>query len=358
MASADETICETAIRKCSCLNHTPSQCMSPKHVCICDCGKKNAHVNCRATSHQCLCNIPTRTLKCRADDHPCVCGLNASSATYKKQVKCRASDHICTCTHKRHVIAAKCIANTHDCMCSTIINYDAMTYAEMEGLRTRVCKATGHHTCICRHKIPDIANKCVADTHNCMCLFIKTTNPRNDIEMEGLRTRVCKANGQHSCLCTTQLPGIAAKCIADTHECACSIIRTTTPVNGITIEQLLARVCKANGSHSCICRHHRTEIANKCMANTHNCMCSIINGINVNTNSLHTQALLMRTCRSTQLHKCLCAHPMQAVVKMCCAHSRRQVLILIMASKRKPRTPLTPRLPPELWELICNEFLN
>jgi hypothetical protein len=347
----------SASDKCICATNGHLQCISSEHQCICDSEKKNAHVNCRAISHQCLCNIPTRTLKCRADDHPCVCRVSASSATYKKQVKCRASNHICTCTHKRHVIANKCIANTHECMCSTIINYDAMTHAEMEGLRTRVCKANGQHTCICRHNIPEIANKCVADTHNCMCLFIKTTNPRNDIEMEGLRTRVCKANGPHTCLCTNQLPEIATKCIAHTHECACSIIKTSTPVNGITIEQLLARVCRANGPHPCICRHHRTEIADKCMANTHDCMCSFINKINANTDELHAQALLIRECRSTQNHVCLCAHSMQSVANMCRVHCRRHVLVLIVASRRNPRTPSTPRLPSELWEFLCDEFL-
>jgi hypothetical protein len=162
------------------------------------------------------------------------------------------------------------------------------------------------------------------------------------------------------CKCAYRVSEIANRCMAHTHDCQCLIIKNyipSKPLNQAEIDGLFSRVCKAAAPHPCICRHHRTEIADKCMANTHDCMCSIINNISATTNAYRNNALLMRTCRSTQNHVCLCAHSMQSVANMCRVHCRRHVLVLIVASRRKPRTPSTPRLPPELWEFLCDEFL-
>jgi hypothetical protein len=108
----------------------------------------------------CTCIIPSQVY-CTSKNHVCMCKLNPGHCLKKH-------DHGCSCAYLEPGSSILCIADYHDCMCSTdltgciALRHDCTCESD-----SFICRAYGTcHDCICLQSV----KRCKCETfHSCSC---------------------------------------------------------------------------------------------------------------------------------------------------------------------------------------------
>jgi hypothetical protein len=208
------------------------------------------------------------------------------------EIVCQKSIMKCIC----NFVPTRCTAETHKCPCKHAP--DRCHAVE----HPCICATNGHlvcksleHQCICTENKKHAELKCRATTHQCIC-----KRHALDINIE------------------VPVPTRTLKCRSTAHECVCKSIRK----NYIKYKKPI--VCRKHCA--CVTHMYKFKTTQYCVASSHNCLSITIFG-------KHNSS-------------CRC--------KDCKVHIK--FMIIIINSRRNRAQHQRNGLPPELWDLIHNEY--